>query len=1204
MEWLFILGLIGWVWWQSRRIGTLERRLIELERARIAESPPAAAPPWVKPAQPPIVETPPPAPAANETEDVLVLDQPIADDELVLDRPLPADDREPLLLDTPLPPVSNDETDAPIAPPRAEPERPHASTQHAPVKQGPRLIDWLAQNGLAWLGGAIIVLVAVYVVTYATQQGWFTPAVRLACALAFGVGLIGVSELARRAGLRQPPGHPLVAALLAGAGAATFYITTWAAHGLYQYIGWEITALLLLVCALILYGLSLLHGQALGVLAVIAAMLAPALASAGVWPAAALTLYVCAAGTAGFALAWFRRWAWVAAATLTAFYFWFAAAIVEEEIRRALALLTFASLGGFMAALRQPLASEAKGPLTWTHAQTLFPAIAISISSVILLAAWVMVVPSPSGLIGGPAWIALFLAALAAIAVRARVAHAATFAVAVGFLVLGFASYLQGRVHFGPLGWDFYPAILFAATAVAVAALAARPTRHARILVSAAGAIGATLLVLLAAASRPDWHHYTAWIPLFTIAALLFACAWRTAQSAQNPHADIAVDFWAAGGAALTLVGVESAFPEISRTVAHAGVALLLAGGLSWQGWRVLGYASLTAAVLSIGHAMSPALIGDVLSNAIPLWGGLLVLAVAASLLVAASRFAKRADARTSSEALTSAAVIIGLVGAYLALRWFAAGGAGATIEPLSETALRAVALMAAGYVLLPRQNDDVGIIAKWRGHVLLGLGLLLTLAGPVMVMNPWWGGSARTEIVGPPLFNTLLIAFAAPAALAFAAAARLYDFQRLPARILAGAGGLLALAWAMLEERRWFTGADMALAPVGLLEGACYALTFLIAALAVAIVGHRRAAKHSDGPFTHDLVRITSGSAWAAIAAAGLLLLLSRHPAWGLHIASVTAAWETGVATLAQAAGVVISLYLARALSRSAQTKHARFAAASLAALLAWSFGHAAIRWIAHGAAMDDLAALRGIEGTAHAIWPLAFVLGGAAITARAPGRETVRAYLYDLQAIWSVAVWPALGYAALGLWALHNPWWGIAPAELHGTLDALAVLAILLAAATLSAAAPRVPHAQQLAWLTPTARVAALAHVFVAATLAVRFAFHGADMQGALEPGAEMWALSAVWAVFGGAVLTWGGARNDSVLRWCGLIILFATAGKVLLVDTSRLSGVFRIGSLFVMAAVVLGAAWLARRQAQKDEPLVLTTPAGAHETPRDPP
>jgi len=1170
MEWLAILGLAGWSWWQSTRIGALTQRLKELE-LRGAE--PRAQ-----------------APASSPVDDR---------EPLLLDQVVPPDALEPLLLDTPLPEASNDdepleapgEAPALLLEPLEEPVRmPPAAATPPPrisVARERKLEQWLSQNGFAWLGGALVGLGGIFLVAFASQQTWFTPQVRLFCAIVFGLALVGASEWARRVGRAQPPGHPLVAAMLAGAGIVTFYATVWAAHGLYELIDFPIAALALTLCALALVALSFLHGQALGVLAVAMAMLVPPFTGTDLWPSLALTFYVGAVGAAGFGLAALRRWSWVAAAAMAGLYFWFAAAISADEVRRALALASFAAMGGVAIAFRRPLPDEAAGRLSWTRVHAHFPAAAIAISSVVLIWTWLSIAPLPSGVVGGPAWVAAMFVALAAAAVRARVAVPLTLTISIASLVLGFAVYLQARFNLPPLGPDFYPFVLFAAVVAALSALGARPHRNSRALIAASGAIGAALLTLLAAFSRDNWHDISAWAPLFISSAMLFAGAWLTAEETQEPRKDRAAAFWVAAAAALLLLGIESAFPASVRTAAHAGAAALFACAFAWRGWGMLRYAALAAATLTIGHALSPNLIGATLAGDIPLGGSLTILATAAALLFGASYMASRVEPRAlSSESLSAAAVIVILTGVYLALRWLAAGGAGAPLDGFTEISLRILALMAAGHVLMPRPGGETGLISAWRGHVLMGFGLIYVLGTPGLSLNPWWG-LAPASIIGPPLLNTLALAFAAPAALALAASNRLYTHQRLAARIYGATGGVLAVIWAVLELRRAFRGDEMASAPVGLFEGACYALLFLATALTVAVAARMRIARNAERPFTQDLMGVTRGCAWFAIVVATFILLLSRHPWWGAQDAEATYALSTLLAVLAHGVAIVLALFLGRALSRSPAVEPTRFAAAAAALLFGWSFGHAAIRWFYHRGLMDNGDPLVGLEGFAHTLWPLIFVLAAAAIAARAPGRDTVRAYVYDLQAILSSAVWPALVFAGVGLWLLFNPWWGFAPANVTTPLAAINALVAFLLAAWMSWAGLRVPHVRWPAWLQRVATVAVVAHLFVAATLVVRRLYHPADMSTGAIGSVEMWVYSAVWALFGAGVFWLGMRRGDPLLRWIGLGLLLLTTFKVFLFDMARLSGVIRVGSFVGLGLVLLAIAWAARRFAATPPP-----------------
>ena len=1190
MEWLLIVGLGVWVFLQSQSIATLKRRLATLER-RMGELAPMSAP-APQPAPAPLPELlltnrlppepelePEPAPAPQNVEPLL------------LDRPLPPDDREPLLLDTPLPAASNDEDDAPKPlPPIPEPAR----TPPPPrVKAQPdrRFEQWLAENGLAWLAGGAFALGAIFLVSFAAQQAWFTPQVQLICAVALGVALIGASEWARRVSIAEPPGHPLVAAMLAGAGVVALYATAWAAHGLYGYADATTALLLLALCAAIFIGLSFLHGQAIGVLAVIAALLAPAIAQPAPWPTWALTSFISAMAITGFGVAYLRRWPWVAAMTVLGLYFWFAAAIADDHTQRALTMLSIASFGMALIAFRKPLTPAPESRFSWDHARAYGPSVAIAISSILLLWVWLAAVPLASGRVAGPALIAAFHIALASGAVRARIANFWVLAVAIGAAVFGFATYLQARFHFGPLGADFYPTILATSFAIALCALTARPHRDGRAIIAGFGAFGAALLTVLAATSRENWHALAAWAPLFTGAALLFAAAWRTEQDAQNARADTATDLYAAAGVVLVLLGIESAVPAAARSAAHAGAALMLAVGCSWRGWRILRPVTLTAAAIAVAHTLSPSLAGAALSGDIPIWGALVIIGAASALLFAAAYFLAEDDENSPwSEALTSAAVVAIIVAAFLLLRWIAAGGAGAGLDQLSETALRAVALMAAGHVLLPRAGQTLGVISRWRGHAFMGAGYLYALLMAGLLLNPWWGSAA--PVIGPPLLDTITLAFAAPAALAFTASYRLYERDRLMARIYAGAGTLMAFLWATLQIRRAFHGAEMSFGAIGLLEGACYGLLFLATALAVAAVARWRASKNSEGPLALDLSRSMRIAAWIGVVVGGMILLLTNHPIWGLHDVRATNALETGLATLTQALAMVIALFLGRMLSISRELIPARFAAASVAALFAWSFGHAAIRWIAQRGDMDNALPMVGLEGLAHTLWPLALAIGAAEITARAPGRDSVRAYLNDLQAIWATAIWPALLYAAFGLWLYFNPWWGAEAPAIAGPLALAVVLAAFAAAAAMSLAAMRVPHARWAEQLERAAIIAAIGHVLVAATMLVRWIFHGDTMTWASAVDTEMWSYSATWAILGAAIFGLGMQRSDALLRWSGLAVLLATTVFVFYLTLTRLTGIAQFGSMLGLAVVLMGVAWLARTYRPKSDPGDLLT------------
>jgi uncharacterized membrane protein len=297
----------------------------------------------------------------------------------------------------------------------------------------------------------------------------------------------------------------------------------------------------------------------------------------------------------------------------------------------------------------------------------------------------------------------------------------------------------------------------------------------------------------------------------------------------------------------------------------------------------------------------------------------------------------------------------------------------------------------------------------------------------------------------------------------------------------------------------------------------------------------------------------------------------------------------------MAQAWAATLALGLGRALSRKPGIDTARFAAAAAASMFGLSFCHSLVRWLYHAGGMSERAPFVGLEGVAHALTPLAYVLAASAITVRLPRREHLRAYLVDLDAIWSVAVWPALLFAAVGLWLAFNPWWGAQPAQASTPLLLGLALAAYPCATGLSLLARRVPHMAFPALAAPSIVLFMAGHLLVGLTLMVRTAFHGRDLAAAATSDVEMWSYSAAWAVFGAASVGVGAVRNAATLRWAGLAILCITALKVFFIDAARLSGIIRALSFLGFGIVVTLVAIGSRRFRAGPANLLDTMPEG---------
>jgi uncharacterized membrane protein len=165
---------------------------------------------------------------------------------------------------------------------------------------------------------------------------------------------------------------------------------------------------------------------------------------------------------------------------------------------------------------------------------------------------------------------------------------------------------------------------------------------------------------------------------------------------------------------------------------------------------------------------------------------------------------------------------------------------------------------------------------------------------------------------------------------------------------------------------------------------------------------------------------------------------------------------------------------------------------------------------------------------------------------------------------------------------------------------LGGVMVLFTYLAAAALSYIAPDVPYVRAMRWMVPISTIACAAHVFIAATLAVRLLYHSDDMAAPGVGDVELWIYSAVWAVFAAVALGLGTLRNDPVLRWIGLAMFAVTILKVFFVDIAQLSGPILAASFFGLGTIAAIATWMARRNRQPPSPgdLVTVTPSARRE------
>lgn len=109
---------------------------------------------------------------------------------------------------------------------------------------------------------------------------------------------------------------------------------------------------------------------------------------------------------------------------------------------------------------------------------------------------------------------------------------------------------------------------------------------------------------------------------------------------------------------------------------------------------------------------------------------------------------------------------------------------------------------------------------------------------------------------------------------------------------------------------------------------------------------------------------------------------------------------------------------------------------------------------------------------------------------------------------------------------------------------------------------------------WYVTAASVLGLGLVFWYFTLEVRHVFHGADIAGWHRTlGPERWATTVVWLALGIGLLAYGWWRHSLEARMASAGLVVLTALKVVFIDLSGASGLWRALSFLCLGAVLIG-------------------------------
>ncbi|MFO1174219.1 MAG: DUF2339 domain-containing protein [Paracoccaceae bacterium] len=793
--------------------------------------------------------------------------------------------------------------------------------------------DWLKANWIYAVSALSLAFAGVFFVQYGMEKGLLPPPVRVAMGLLFGAALVAAGEAIRRrsgggTGDAAGTATAYLPSTFAGAGLVSMFVAILAARQLYGLIGVEAAFAGLLAVAALAVGLGWVYGPMLAAAGLLGAGAAPFVIGGSSDNASWLYGYFALLAGAGLAVDTLRRWAWMSVLALAVGYAGTGLVLAGSGGAGwcALALAAIAALAVLVPC--RSLWPDHAGP---TLAETLlargaagWPAFPVRLAAgaVALSVIWLAVIEGQGATDDLLAFFCL-AALTGALILWSRGAPGLA-----DLAALPAAGYLGRLVLEGWRGWPL--AADHAAQAIALRAPEVGPPQTVALLL----ALAAGLTVLAAwrsdegGAHRPFWAAGAAlmaplaavvlelfWAPSAVVGAypwalqVLALAALMTAIALHFARAD-AGDMRRAAYATLStlsLIALALFLIATKGALTLALAALVLVAGVLDRRFRlpemglfqqaaVMGLSYRLVIDPGLGWAVDSAAWWEVAAS----YGG------AAAAMAGALRLMgdlPRRDARVFLESGGAAAAALGVN--VVLTRWLTHGAGGDWLLTHWAASLNAMPWLVLMLVQLYRMRP--GGTLGWLRLAIAVVAGLLALAGIGAAVVPFsplvdFIGQAERMVYGPPVVDTLLVAYGLPAALLLVAAGRMGHLPRWVIWAMRGAGWALAALYAGLEIRRFWQGDDLSVA--GVAQGELYSYTLALMVLGAGLL-YRAIARGSA-----DLRRAAMAVIGLTVAkvflidAAGLSGLTRVASFVGLGLALAGLAWLNRWAAARQGGG------------------------------------------------------------------------------------------------------------------------------------------------------------------------------------------------------------------------------------------------------------------------------------------------------------
>lgn len=213
-----------------------------------------------------------------------------------------------------------DKTATPAAAPPTSKPKPKKKPRTTPAffvftqENAASFFQWIKENWFYAVSAASLGLAGIFFVQYGIENGLLPPAARVAAAALFGLALLGAAEfIRRRSGDHEGVSTAYIPSVFAAAGIVSLNGAAYSAYALYGLIspGLGFAAMLLVAFIAIVFGWF--YTSALAAMGLIGAFAAPFIMgnSADIPNAAFFYGYIALVTIAGLAIDTIKRWAWV-----------------------------------------------------------------------------------------------------------------------------------------------------------------------------------------------------------------------------------------------------------------------------------------------------------------------------------------------------------------------------------------------------------------------------------------------------------------------------------------------------------------------------------------------------------------------------------------------------------------------------------------------------------------------------------------------------------------------------------------------------------------------------------------------------------------------------------------------------------------------------------------------------------------------------